>query len=129
MSCNGEVPPERYEPDASTVEAIAHWCWLYNALDHLWLDSNAYEEWAAAQLNDITSRVNMLGLEARSALHRFAPCYYYYEGHGLGAEDPPPTTRCPICGVDLKSYGTAGRHNVCPSCWIVTAAKSATELE
>src|SRR5262245_20459786 len=78
MDCNLEVPPQFLALSDSVVEEIAHWCSMAGALEHMWLESGAYEGWARDQLSDIASPVNQLGLNLRSVLATTCRCYYWY---------------------------------------------------
>jgi predicted nucleic acid-binding Zn ribbon protein len=121
MDCNLEVPPQSLGLSESLVEAIAHWRTVADALDHLWLESGAYENWARDQLSDITSPVNQLGLNLRSALATVRHCYYWYF-QDEPCEDYKPIQHCPRCGIPLLPYLSGiFRQAVCAACGIVAA--------
>jgi predicted nucleic acid-binding Zn ribbon protein len=123
VNCNLEVPPQTLGLSESLVDEIAHWRTLFDAIDYLWLESGAYENWARDQLSDIASPVNRLGLNLLSALATAHRCYYWYF-QDQAAEDFAPIQHCPRCGAPLVPY-PAGifRQSVCEACGIVTVGE------
>jgi len=61
MRCNLEVAPETLSLSPALVDSIAAWRGVYDALDRLWLDSGAYEQWAAGQLADLQTEMRESG--------------------------------------------------------------------
>ncbi len=119
MNCNLEVPPQALGLSESLVEEIVHWRILADALDRLWLESGAYENWARDQLSDITSSVNQLGLQLQSALTDVRHCYYWYFQDQF-VEDFKPIVDCPKCGIPLLLYPDGiFRQLICEACGIV----------
>jgi predicted nucleic acid-binding Zn ribbon protein len=119
MACNLEVPPETYRPDESLCEAIAFWRELYRALYMLWLDSGDYEEWAKAQLADMSGRVNQDGMELRARLETLRRTYYWFFQEQ--SDDSEAITSCPVCRrlLEESPLGTF-KQMVCETCSIVT---------
>jgi hypothetical protein len=118
MACNREVAPEVYRPDQMLSEAIAYWRELYRALYMLWLDSADYEDWAATQLNDMSSRVNQLGLAVRESLNGLRRTYYWLFEENVVV--------CPICSRPMeKSPLGVFRQVVCERCSLVAAVSDA----
>jgi hypothetical protein len=103
MNCNLEVPPESLQLPSSTVEAIAFWRSMYDAIYRLWPDSGEYETWAQEQLEDTSSSINRSGREVQSILDNVRRCYYWHFRDQSGDEYLPPDT-CPYCGEMLTRY-------------------------
>ena len=123
MDCNREVAPEGLRLSASQVDAVAFWCWIHAAIDHLWLASSEYEQWAQKQLSDISSPVCRLGRQAQAELNATRRCYYWYF-QDQTADNHAPLNNCPLCGLPLTGY-TAGifLQRVCEACSIVVSAE------
>jgi hypothetical protein len=49
MRCHGEVAPESLPLPIELADPLADWSSVHDALDRLWLDSGAYEAWAASE--------------------------------------------------------------------------------
>jgi predicted nucleic acid-binding Zn ribbon protein len=102
---------------------------VYDALDHLWLDSGAYEQWAAGQLADLQSDVNRRGLALRTELDRVRRCYYWVFTGTDGTYDlvdDVPSQRvdssCPQCRQTLTRFPNAViSQAVCDTCGLVVA--------
>jgi len=77
VACNLEVPPERLGLPLQLAEAVAHWNWVADGINRLWLDSGAYEEWARSQLADLASPVNVEGRRLAGELNGVRRCYYW----------------------------------------------------
>ena len=124
MDCNLEVPPERLDLKSDLVEAVANWRQIHDALDHLWLDSGEYENWAWQQLLDISSSTNRRGRAVQQVLSAtIRRCYYWYP-QDQSADDYTPITHCPACGQLMDDY-TQGifLQRVCETCSIVAAGE------
>jgi len=123
MNCNREVRPEDLAIPSETVEAIAAWRSIYDALDRLWLSSGEYEGWAAEQLSNMQGQVNVDGRSVQQQLDNLRRCYYRYF-QDQSAEDYEPLARCPNCGELLADY-TEGSflQRVCEACSIVVVAE------
>src|SRR6516225_154116 len=120
MACNREVRPEIYRPDESLCEAIACWRELYRAAYVLWLDSADYEDWGRAQLVNMSSRVNRLGLDVRARVNVLRRTYYWlFDGSGL--------TACPLCSQALEESPLGiFRQVTCEPCSIVASGDPST---
>lgn len=126
MRCHGEVQPETLPLPEELVDPVAQWSAVYDALDRLWLDSGAYETWAAAELANIDSSVNRAGLELRAQIDPVRRCYYWLFAdapHGnLAASSTDVAPHCPICSTRMTAYdGGRIAHLVCEACSLVTA--------
>lgn len=112
-TCFGEVLPEAIHLDPELAWPISQWRSVYQALYQLWLDSGAYQSWAAAQLEDVGGQVNVVG---RALADRLStpdrPCFYgWFVQH---ADAPPPS--CPICqDGPMLPWPHRGAHH-CPDC-------------
>jgi predicted nucleic acid-binding Zn ribbon protein len=121
LDCNLEVPPESLPLDTALVEAIANWRALYAAISWLWLDSEEYEAWAAAQLKDIQSPVNNKGRQVQRSLNEIHRCYYWYFQEPIEAKNPPIRS-CPGCRGSLAHRPSRiGPMLVCEGCSIVAS--------
>jgi hypothetical protein len=100
VSCHGEVPPERLGFDARFAEQIANWLSVYDSLYRLWLDSGAYEKWAAARLSDPYGQVNRRGREIVAQLDAVTPTYYWWFVD-TEAIEPDELAGCPVCSGPL----------------------------
>jgi hypothetical protein len=100
LRCNQEVPPERVGFSAQLAGNIAYWCNLRRALYTLWLDSEDYEAWARAQLEDPEGRVNISGLDAVEELNRYRRAYYAWFEDRSADHDVVPS-QCPRCSDNL----------------------------
>ncbi len=123
MNCNLEVRPEVLKPDPPTVDAIAYWLWIYDAIDRSWLDSAEYEEWAREQLSDISSPVNIRGRDVQQDLNNVRRCYYWYF-QDQSADDYEPISSCPSCGRPMQAYEHGiFKQSVCEHCSIATVGE------
>ena len=129
MRCNREVAPETLPLSPALVDSIVAWRSVYDALDRLWLDSGAYERWAAGQLADLQSEVNRRGLAVRAELDRVRRCYYWVftstEGTDDRVDDAPSQrvdSSCPRCRQTLTRFpNVAISQAVCDTCSLVVA--------
>ena len=124
--CNLEVPPERLGFDVALADALASWRAFHDSFYHLWLDSGEFENWAAAQLRDPSSPVNVRGFDLAHRLSMYCSCYLWWF-QDEGAPDWMPATRCPRCSatLDVKFRGQrpkGGELRVCGSCLIALSA-------
>jgi hypothetical protein len=104
IRCNLELEPSSIPLPLGTVEPVAHWCWVAGAVYILELDSGPYEQWAQAQLLDLTSPVNAEGLSVRQDLDRVRRCYYVlFQPMGAGGAFVVPDV-CPSCGGPFEEY-------------------------
>ena len=121
MRCHREVPPERLALTVRMTDAIADWCSVYDAIDRLWLDSGAYEQWAARELATLESAVNVRGLALRATLDPVRRCYYWLFDDTLSPRDDDPR-RYPICDEAMTPFvGSRGAQRVCERCSLVAA--------
>ena len=120
IDCNLQVVPETLALNLRLVEAIASWRDVMGAIDHLWLDSGAYEAWAKQQLSTIASPVNQQGLVVCKELDAIRRCYYWYF-QDESSEDYEPITHCPNCQQELVGYSNGiFRQLLCEQCSIIT---------
>ena len=120
MDCNLEVPPSVLALPPGVIDELADWTAVYNAIDSLWLDSGAYERWAADQLADVSSPVNVRGLALRERIAPIRTCYYWLFQDESRA-DFRPVEACPRCRGSFRSYpGGVISQMVCDECGIVT---------
>jgi hypothetical protein len=122
MVCNREVAPETIGFPEPVTDAIADWHALYSALDHLWLRGpEEYRARAAAELADVGSPANQLGLAVRARLDLYRRCYYWVFGYG--PEGLEEVRQCPVCGESMAAYdGYRVEWWVCEPCGIVADA-------
>lgn len=126
MRCHGEVPPEALPLPANLADPVADWSSVHDALDRLWLDSGAYETWAAGELASLESPANRAGLALRARIDPVRRCYYWVfdavsreVGPGGGAE---AARRCPQCAAPMTPYiGGRVAQVVCEACSLVAA--------
>ena len=124
--CNLEVPPERLGFDAALADALASWRNFHDSFFYLWLDSGEFEDWAAAQLREPSSVVNVRGLDLARRLSIGHPVYLWWF-QDEGAPGWMPATRCPRCSsaLDVRFSGErpqGGELRVCDSCLIALSA-------
>lgn len=115
LRCNREVPPERIGFTAELAEALAFWRNVQQALWYLWLDSDEYEVWARARLEDPSGQVNVRGLELAHQLNKYRRAYYWWFEDNT-VDGFVPLSRCPCCALNLVD--TLGKR-VCEACSIV----------
>jgi predicted nucleic acid-binding Zn ribbon protein len=121
--CNLEVAPASLPLNERLIEAIVSWRNLVEAIDHLWLDSGDYEEWAKQQLVDINSPVNQRGLALCKELSGLRRCYYWYF-QDQSCEGFEPITHCPNCDALLIPYPDGlFRQLICEPCRIITVGE------
>lgn len=120
MACNLEIPPHLLALPANLVEHLAEWTAVYNAIDHLWLDSGAYERWAGDQLANVASPVNQRGLAVRAEIAPYRRCYYWlFQDQSVPGFVPVET--CSKCGGSFRPYpASVIPQVVCDACGIVT---------
>ncbi len=125
MRCHREVAPETLPLPADLADPIADWCGVYDAIDRLWLDSGAYEAWAASELANLESPVNRAGLALRARVDAVRRCYYWlFDGAaGTGSTHATDTPRrCPACATPMTRYmGSRVPQVVCEVCSLVAA--------
>ncbi len=68
MRCNLEIRPEELQLTASMVDSVVQWRDMWGSIYKLWLDSGAYEEWAAIQLTNPASPANQQGIALNEQL-------------------------------------------------------------
>lgn len=124
--CNLEVPPERLGFDVAMADALASWRGFHDSFFHLWLDSGEFEDWAAAQLRDPSSPVNVRGLEVARRLSIEHRCYLWWF-QDENANDWIPADHCPRCAAALEirfrgERPQGGELRVCDSCLIALSA-------
>lgn len=124
--CNLEVPPERVGFDALVADALAAWRDFHDSFYFLWLDSNEFEGWAAAQLRDPSSPVNVRGLDVARRVSIDRRCYLSWFQDESGS-DWTPATHCPRCSAPLETrFGgerpQGGELRVCDACLIAVLA-------
>ncbi len=121
--CNLEIKPESLNLSVGLINRIAGWRDVYNAIDHLWLDSREYEAWALDQLINMSSPVNQHGLTLRSDLNSIRRCYYWYF-QDQSADGFQPVTNCPNCQAPLTLF-KAGifMQLICEQCSIITVGE------
>ena len=123
--CNLEVPPERVGFDAPVADALAAWRDFHDAFYYLWLDSGEFEAWAAAQLRDASSPVNVRGLELTRRVNAWRRCYLWWF-QDEAAHNWTSATHCPRCSQSLEVRFAGERPNggalhVCEACLIAAA--------
>ena len=134
LRCHGEVPPELLPLPAELADPVADWSSVYDALDRLWLDSGAYETWAARELASLASPANRAGLALRARIDPVRRCYYWVfdamSGEVAPGRSAEATRRCPKCAMLMTSY-IGGRipQVVCDTCSLVTAADSSASRD
>jgi len=122
IDCNLEVAPTRLPITSGIVRSVANWCWLYSAIDRLWLASGDYEEWAKAELSDIHSSVNRLGLSARSDVDSVRRCYYWLF-QDQSVDEFESIEICPICSLAFTRYDEGIYPQLkCEGCSLITVA-------
>ena len=121
MTCNRSAQLDGLGLDEGTVQLVVRYRNVFDAIDRLWLDSRPYEEWARAQLADLTSAVNTMGREAQRALDEFRRCFYWCF-QDEDAPDYAPRSTCPGCDGELRMYADGIRDEVvCDACSLVLA--------
>jgi predicted nucleic acid-binding Zn ribbon protein len=125
LDCNREIPLARLELPNSLLEQIAAWRSLWDAIDRLWLASGAYEAWAAAQLNDLSSPVNCQGRALVTAINDFHLTYYWHATDRLVDDPVDRLVDCPCCTQPLTLLPeTLPPQVLCQPCWLVAAHPS-----
>jgi predicted nucleic acid-binding Zn ribbon protein len=123
MYCNGEVLPDSLALPVELVDPIADWASVYDALDRLWLDSGAYERWAATELGDLDSSANRAGLAVRARIDSVRRCYYCVFDSG-SSDVSDEARRCPVCAAAMTPYVSSRiRQLVCETCSLVAAVR------
>jgi predicted nucleic acid-binding Zn ribbon protein len=120
VGCNLERAPATLGLDEMLVQEIAYWRGIYDGIYLMWLDSAEYEEWARAQLVDLSSPVNRRGRALRANLDRLTRCYYWLF-EDVSADDYMPLAECPSCGGAWDACIYRPGHRVCEPCSLVTA--------
>ncbi len=115
LRCNGEVPPQRIGFPASISDELASWRNFHRAFYTLWLDSAEYEKWAATELENPNSPVNLRGLRLVKKLNTYHRTYYWWF-QNAGGEGFVPISECPRCS---KALVLAWDHLVCETCSII----------
>ncbi len=124
--CNLEVPPERLGFDVGLADALASWRDFHDSFYSLWLDSGEFEDWAAAQLRDPSSPVNVRGLDLARRLSVYHRCYLSWF-QDEGALESMAATHCPRCSAALETRYSGerpqgGELRLCDSCLIAVLA-------
>jgi hypothetical protein len=122
LRCNGEVPPERIGFTAELADGLAYWRHLHAALYALWLDSDEYEDWARARLEDPAGQVNVNGLDLVRELNNYRRTYYWWF-QDASADDFVPLLKCPRCSADLVEKFGRFNYLACEACSIVVAER------
>jgi predicted nucleic acid-binding Zn ribbon protein len=123
LDCNREVALESLPLDVRLIDRIASWRSVAVALDHLWLDSGQYEDWARGELSDIHSAVNRRGREVRRELDQLRRCYYWWF-QDESVDDFQPRRDCPDCGRPFQLHeGRLLKQFVCEACSLVTSGE------
>ncbi len=122
LFCNLEVLPERVGFSAAMTDKLARWQSFYNCFYHLWLDSDEFEIWAQAQLEDPKSSVNQRGLALALELNELRRTYYWW--FQADEDESPIPSHCPVCQAQLSEYLSDGAapeidRLVCERCSIV----------
>ena len=118
--CNLEVPPERIGLSPQLAEAVAHWNWIAGAIDRLWLDSGAYEDWARNQLSDLASQVNVEGRQLAGELNQIRRCYYWYF---VDTDAASGLVSCPECHRLLATMSAGPfKQAFCDECSLIGPA-------
>lgn len=120
--CNREVPLERFDLDVPLIDELASWNSIFSGIYNLWLDSGAYEQWAALELSNINSGVNERGLSIAKKLNVIHKCYYLYSLREAGVRDEAVRIdKCPICGSKLQRSDEAKvtHDRVCEKCLLI----------
>jgi Zn-ribbon putative nucleic-acid-binding protein DUF2310 len=119
MRCHGEVAPESLPLPIELADPLADWSSVHDALDRLWLDSGAYEAWAASELASLESAVNRAGLALRARIDAVRRCYYWLVD-ALPESPLASPRRCPSCDGQMMPWAD-GRiaQLVCESCSLV----------
>jgi hypothetical protein len=99
LSCGGEVPPERIALPPDLADTLGQWNGVYEALYTLWLDSDEYEHFARATLEDFRSSINQRGFDLAQRLNELVPCHYYVFRDA--EDDYIDTSSCPRCSGPL----------------------------
>ena len=120
LDCNLEIEPVSLPLPIQLVEPIAAWRSNYDAIYRLWLASGDYEDWAEAQLSDITSPINVDGIRLCAQLDPVRRCYFWYF-QAESADCFTPLTHCPNCGNGFSAYhrGIFAQY-ICEQCRIAT---------
>jgi hypothetical protein len=124
--CNLEVPPERIGLDSSLIDAVAAWRTIREAFDALWLDSGEYESWAASQLGNPNSSVNLRGFALVRRLSERRRCYLWWFWPSDDSGEVAVPNRCPRCAQALETLFAGERPQggsllVCDPCSIAIA--------
>jgi predicted nucleic acid-binding Zn ribbon protein len=118
--CNLEVPPERIGFSPQLAEAVAYWNEIAKAIDRLWLDSGAYEDWARNQLSDLASPVNVEGRRLARELNGSRRCYYWCF---VDTDAAAGLVNCPGCHRLLRTMSSGPfRQAFCDECSLIGPA-------
>ena|SRR5688572_16313797 len=119
LRCNLEVPLRRLVfSDVRLVDQIADWNSVWSALDRLWLDSGAYENFARGEMERLDSSANAQGLAAAARLRDFHPTFYHAFRDESNGDVPVPKI-CPGCERDLRPVsGSNPSRAVCDRCYL-----------
>ncbi len=122
LHCNREIPVERLHLPEPVLEQVAAWRSVYDALDRLWLASGPYEAYAAAQLGDLTTPVNIQGRAVVGSIGLHHTTYYWWSTFPLEDIAPVALTACPLCaGLFTIFNDTVPPQVVCHTCRLVAA--------
>lgn len=117
LACGGEVDPARLDLAPDLVDEVASWRDLHDSLYLLWLDADAYEEWAFVRLKDPRGPVHERGLALIARLAAVRPTYYWWFTDQLFRKEPP-LPACPRCQSQLTPEGP---HRICTLCRVLVS--------
>lgn len=120
LDCNLEIEPSSVPLPIRLIEPVATWRSSYDAIYRLWVASGDYEDWAKAQLSDITSPINVDGIRLRALIDPVRRCFFWHF-QDQSVDSFAPLTHCPNCGSRLSAYhrGIFVQY-ICEQCSIVT---------
>jgi hypothetical protein len=122
VECNLEVEAEELNLPQKTVNGLAYWTSLFNAIYILWL-SESYQEWAKKELENIQSPINILGIRSLKTIPKQLSCFYWFF-QDQSEETFAPISCCPICHQPMKEYlGTKFKQVICEKCMIIGAGE------
>ena len=109
--CCNQAIAEDLLPDVRDPAELRRWAESFWSIYILWLASAEYEEWAAAELFDMMSPVNQLGINLVKSARSDVPVYYYLSwNESVESAEPPPC--CPLCQAAWEVLPCQGRDVV-----------------